>query len=113
MALVAVILMMFEATVFLAYYKDIMFAMITLLNYIGIYMNLEERHDRHDLDYFKKVLISFMSVISVFIGVTFLHDFDKVFYRQYSKFYGKYQQNRIIMLNTPKKKNQKKSNFEL
>jgi predicted tellurium resistance membrane protein TerC len=110
LALVAVILMMFEATVFLAYYKDIMFAMITLLNYIGIYMNLEERHD---LDYFKKVLISFMSVISVFISVTFLHDFDKVFYRQYSKFYGKYQQNRIIMLNTPKKKNQKKSNFEL
>lgn len=102
--------MMFEATVFLAYYKDIMFAMITLLNYIGIYMNLRERHD---LDYFKKVVISFMSIISVFIAVTFLHDFDKVFYRQYSKFYGKYQQNRIIMLNTPKKKNQKKSNFEL
>lgn len=88
MTLVAVILMMFEATVYLAYYKDIIFAMITLLNYIGMYLNTE---DRHDLEYFIKVLISFISIISVFIAVTFMHDFDKCFYRQYSKFYGKYR----------------------
>ena len=31
--------MMFETTVYLAYYKDIIFAIITLLNYIGMYLN--------------------------------------------------------------------------
>lgn len=110
MTLVAVILMMFEATVYLAYYKDIIFAMITLLNYIGMYLNTE---DRHDLEYFIKVLISFMSIISAFIVVTALHDWDKCFYRSYSKFYKKYRENRIILLNTQKKKNKKQSNFEL
>jgi hypothetical protein len=104
MALVAIILMMFEATVYLAYYKDIIFAIITLLNYIGMYLNSEEKPE---LEYFIKVLTSFISIISVFIVVTVLHDFDKCFYRQYSKFYVKYRQNRIMMLNTPKKKNTK------
>lgn len=111
LTLVAIILMMFEATVLLAYYKDIIFAIITLLNYIGIYI---ESKNKPDLEYFLKTLISFISIISVFIFVTFLHDFDKVFYRQYSKFYNKYRQNRIVMLNTPKnKKNKKQSNFEM
>jgi hypothetical protein len=38
MAIVAIILMMVEATVYLAYYKDIIFASITLLNYVGMYL---------------------------------------------------------------------------
>jgi hypothetical protein len=108
MAIVSIVLMMFEATVYLAYYKDIIFALITLLNYIGIYLNNKENHK---LEHFLKLLISFISIISLFILVTFLHDFDKCFYRQYQKFFTKYRQNRIIMLNTPKKKNTKQSNF--
>ena len=36
---VAIVLMMFEATVYLAYYKDILFAIFTLLSYIGMYVN--------------------------------------------------------------------------
>jgi hypothetical protein len=36
---VAIVLMMFEATVYLAYYKDIFFAIFTLLSYIGMYVN--------------------------------------------------------------------------
>jgi hypothetical protein len=70
--------MMVEATVYLAYYKDIIFASITLLNYIGMYLN---SRDNRDLDRMVDLLIAFISVISVFILVTFLHDFDKCFYR--------------------------------
>ncbi len=36
---VAIVLMMFEATVYLAYYKVIFFAIFTLLSYIGMYVN--------------------------------------------------------------------------
>jgi hypothetical protein len=80
MAIISIVLMMFEATVYLAYYKDIIFSLITLLNYIGIYLNNKENHK---LEHFLKLLISFISIISLFILVTFLHDFDKSFYRQY------------------------------
>jgi hypothetical protein len=33
------VLMMFETTVYLAYYKDVVFAINTLFNYIGMYLN--------------------------------------------------------------------------
>jgi hypothetical protein len=39
MGIVAMILMAFETTIYLAYYKDVIFSMITLLNYIGMYFN--------------------------------------------------------------------------
>jgi hypothetical protein len=35
----AMVVMMFETTVYLAYYKDVIFAMVTLLNYIGMYIH--------------------------------------------------------------------------
>jgi hypothetical protein len=31
--------MSFESTIYLAYYKDAIFAMITMLNYIGMYLS--------------------------------------------------------------------------
>ena len=77
--------MMFEATVYLAYYKDIMFAFITLLNYIGMYLYNRDVISPHEgSEKHKSVTnlqIAFISLISVFIIVTLLHDFDKVFYR--------------------------------
>jgi hypothetical protein len=99
---VAMTVMMFEATVYLAYYKDIMFAFITLLNYIGMYLyNTDVISPHEGSEKHKSVTnlqIAFISLISVFIIVTLLHDFDKVFYRQYSKFYSKYQKNRALKL---------------
>jgi len=41
--IVAMVVIMFETTVYLAYYKDVIFAMVALLNYIGMYIhNYEE-----------------------------------------------------------------------
>ena len=34
----AMVVIMFEAVVYLAYYKDIIFASITLLNYVGMFL---------------------------------------------------------------------------
>lgn len=85
--------MMFETTVYLAYYKDVIFASVTLLNYVGMFLNNHEDHTPvRDLE------IAFISITSVFILVTILHDFDKAFYRQYSKFYSKYQVNRAKLI---------------
>lgn len=39
MAITVMVIMMFETTVYLAYYKDVIFAIITLFNYIGMYLN--------------------------------------------------------------------------
>ena len=36
MSIVAMILMAFESTIYLAYYKDVIFSLITLINYIGM-----------------------------------------------------------------------------
>lgn len=38
MSIVAMILMAFESTIYLAYYKDAIFSLITLMNYIGMYL---------------------------------------------------------------------------
>ena len=35
--IVALVIMMFETVVNLAYYKDVIFALITLLNYVGMF----------------------------------------------------------------------------
>lgn len=36
--MIAMAAMMFETTVCLAYYKDVIFAIVTLLNYTGMYI---------------------------------------------------------------------------
>ena len=84
MTTIAMVLMMFETTIHLAYYKDIIFAIITLLNYIGMYLSNIEKYDptRRDPELIEvlKLQKAFMSLTAVFIAVTLLHDFDKVFY---------------------------------
>lgn len=45
-SIIAMVIQMFESTVYLAYYKDVIFASVTLLNYIGMYMhNYEGKKD--------------------------------------------------------------------
>lgn len=39
----AMVVIMFEAVVYLAYYKDIIFASITLLNYVGMFLYRGEK----------------------------------------------------------------------
>lgn len=38
-SVIAMVIMIFECTVYLAYFKDVIFAMVTLLNYIGMYLH--------------------------------------------------------------------------
>jgi hypothetical protein len=33
------VVIMFETTIYLAYYKDIVFALVSLINYAGMYVN--------------------------------------------------------------------------
>jgi hypothetical protein len=94
--IIAMVVMMFETVVYLAYYKDVIFALITLLNYIGMYIhNFEdissERDPNNELPEVLHCQVTLIALTSVFIIVTILHDFDKVFYLQYSKFYGKFR----------------------
>jgi hypothetical protein len=50
-SIIAMVIQMFESTVFLAYYKDVIFASVTLLNYIGMYMhNYEGKKDLNTLN---------------------------------------------------------------
>lgn len=92
--IVAMVAIMFETVVYLAYYKDVIFAMITLLNYVGMYIHNQEDIEANPEDQVAEVeqcQITLISLTSFFILVTLLHDFDKVFYRQYNKFYGKFK----------------------
>ena len=38
-SVIAMVIMIFECTVYLAYFKDVIFAMVTLLSYIGMYLH--------------------------------------------------------------------------
>ena len=82
MAIVAMILMAFESSIYLAYYKDAIFSFVTLLNYIGMYFfNFDPRNKKKtQTDGVEKCQISLIVILSFFIVVTVLHDFDKVFY---------------------------------
>ena len=87
-SIIAMVIQMFECTVYLAYYKDVIFASVTLLNYIGMYMHNYE--GSKDLDTLRDVVHCQLTLILMtiaFIIVTVLHDFDKAFYQQYRKFY--------------------------
>ena len=97
MAIIAILLMAFESTIYLAYYKDVIFSFITLFNIIGMYLfNYDTRNSKDLPDLFVlKYQISLIVILSVFIVVTILHDFDKVFYLQYAKFYNKYKERRL------------------
>lgn len=80
--IVAMVVIMFETTVYLAYYKDIIFAMVTLLNYIGMYIHsYDEEKVGSSIPAVLHSQIILISLTGVFILVTVLHDFDKAFYQ--------------------------------
>jgi hypothetical protein len=105
MSVVVMILMVFESTIYLAYYKDVIFSLITLMNYIGMYLfNFDARNENPpEALEVEKCQIVLIVLLSFFIVVTVLHDFDKVFYLQYAKFYNKHKERRLGM-NKGKKK---------
>lgn len=81
MAIVAMILMAFESTIYLAYYKDVIFSLFTLLNFVGMYyFNFDKRNEKTFEPVVQKCEISLIVILSFFVVVTVLHDFDKVFY---------------------------------
>jgi hypothetical protein len=55
MAIIALILMTFESTIYLAYYKDVIFSSVTLLNIIGMYLfNFDDRNHKMGIEDFVK-----------------------------------------------------------
>ena len=93
MSIIAMVVIMFETTIYLAYYKDIVFALVSLVNYAGMYINnLVKNEEEVDKDkpaykeFFEWIMtcqIVLMSLLLTFILFTLAHDFNKVFYRQY------------------------------
>lgn len=85
LSIIAMVAMMFETVVYLSYYKDVIFASITLLNYIGMLVhNFDDTNETKHKDELPEVFacqVALISLLSVFIFVTLVHDFDKVFYR--------------------------------
>ena len=80
--IVGMVVIMFETTVYLAYYKDIIFSMVALLNYIGMYIHsYEDEKVNKSIPAVLNAQIILISLTGVFILVTVLHDFDKAFYQ--------------------------------
>lgn len=75
------LVMMIELCIYLAYYKDVIFATISLVNYVGMYIyNKEFGYFQH---YITNTLIAFISITSCFIFLTLLYDYDKAFYMKH------------------------------
>ena len=74
------LVMIVELCIYLAYYKDVIFATISLVNFVGMYMyNRDNNFFKH---YITSTLIAFISITSAFIFLTLLYDYDKAFYRK-------------------------------
>jgi len=106
MSIVAMILMAFESTIYLAYYKDAIFSLITLMNYIGMYLFMFDTRNTkpNQAIAVENCQISLIVILSFFIVVTIFHDFDKVFYLQYAKFYNKHKERRLGITKGKKKR---------
>lgn len=78
------VIMLVEMSIYLALYKDVIFGLVTLLCYIGMYIY----PDNEEIDHFLIVLIA---VSGVFILITLIFDYDKAFYLKYRMFYIQYK----------------------
>jgi len=74
----AMVLMLIEMCIFLAYYKDVIFSMTTLLTYVGMYIHNEET--KKFTNYVHHAVVGMISISSVFILLTIIYDYDKAFY---------------------------------
>lgn len=74
--------------IYLAYYKDVIFSLITLVNFIGMYINSKQIDISHE--YVSNCLIALISISSFFILMTIIHDYDKAFYLKYKLYFRKF-----------------------
>jgi hypothetical protein len=99
-------IMFIEMNIYLAYKKDIMFSIMTLIDFVGMYVynntwyNCSQNNncDKNKFitsypynDYVLTYIIVLISVTSLFILVTMIHDWDKVFYLKYRLYYKSYE----------------------
>jgi hypothetical protein len=50
LGIAAMVIFIFETSIYLAYYKDVIFAMITLLNYVGMYVHNYDKTKKTPID---------------------------------------------------------------
>ena len=106
MGVVFMTIMFIEMNIYLAYKKDIMFSIMTLIDFVGMYVynntwqncSLDHNCDTNKFsdkypykDYVLTYIIVLISITSLFILVTMIHDWDKVFYLKYRLYYKSYE----------------------
>lgn len=84
LAVISFVIMFVEMSIYLANFKDVIFATVTLLCYIGMFVYT----DNSELN---PHLIVFMSITGAFILITLIFDYDKAFYLKYRMFYIQYK----------------------
>lgn len=80
LAKIMVVIMFMEMAIFLAVYKDVIFAFVTEACYVGMYIY----KDNDEVD---ETLIILIAITGTFILITLIFDYDKAFYLKYKMFY--------------------------
>jgi hypothetical protein len=81
-------LLLFEMVIYLTYYKDIVFGLMTLIIYTGILTNSLDPTNLYRLSNAIIVCNITLIVVSIiFIVLTILFDHEKAFYMKYRKYY--------------------------
>ena len=90
--IVAMVIMLVEMSMYLAYFKDVVFACVTIVNYAGMYIYVTHLpKDQSFQEYVRYCIIALISISSFFIMMTVVQDFDKAFYRKYRKYFNSYK----------------------
>ena len=89
MVIIALTLMLIEMCIYLAYYKDIIFSLVTLINYVGM-LTYHMSNQEYD-ESIQTALITNICITGIFIILTLIHDLDRAFYLKYKRFYTKYE----------------------
>jgi len=90
---VAFMLIFVEMSIYITYYKDVMFSLVTLANFVGMLIVSREQETQEQkangmaglLQTTKQIrvwLIVMVTLNSVWLVVTLLSDFDSAFYRK-------------------------------
>jgi hypothetical protein len=74
--------------IYLSYYKDIVFSLMTVLIYIGIFVNTMMPYNLKRIDNSIRVCLITLIVLSgIFIVFTIIFDYEKAFFMKYRKYY--------------------------
>ena len=84
LAYISFSIMFIEMSIFLANFKDVVFALVTLNCYLGMFLYTDNPQ-------MNIPLIVFISVTGLFILITLAFDYDKAFYLKYRIFYFQYK----------------------